>query len=208
MPQEEKNKKVIRSRVLLFGSFFLIIIGIIIAFKNKTTEIYINKKEQEQIDRFFAIESGEELNEKIVNKQSENQENYIAVLEISKINLKKGIYNKDSKNNDVSKNIKLIEESMMPDYENSNLILAAHNGTSRVSFFRNLPKLEINDIANVYYNGKKYSYSLINSYEVDKTGTVEIVRNLEKSILTLITCKHGTDKQLVYIFELRESEEI
>ena len=54
MPHEEKNKKDIKSRVLLFGSFFLIIIGIIIAFKNKTTEVYINKIEQEQIDSFFA----------------------------------------------------------------------------------------------------------------------------------------------------------
>ena len=41
-------------------------------------------------------------------------------------------------------------------------------------------------------------------YDIDKTGTANIVRNAEKNTLTLITCRHNTNKQIVYICELVE----
>ena len=39
-------------------------------------------------------------------------------------------------------------------------------------------------------------------YLIDKTGTAEIIRNKNKSTLTLITCKHNTNKQIIVIAEL------
>ena len=52
--------------------------------------------------------------------------------------------------------------------------------------------------------GRTYNYKLVNTYEIEKTGTAHIKRNGEKNTLTLITCKHNTNKQLVFIFELNE----
>ena len=72
------------------------------------------------------------------------------------------------------------------------------------TYFRNLNKLSYGDIATVYYNGRTYNYKLVNTYEIEKTGTAHIKRNGEKNTLTLITCKHNTNKQLVFIFELNE----
>ena len=68
---------------------------------------------------------------------------------------------------------------------------------------KNLVKLNNGDEAKIVYNGKTYIYSLSNSYEVEKTGRVEISRNINKQTLTLITCKHNTNKQIVFVFELK-----
>ena len=42
----------------------------------------------------------------------------------------------------------------------------------------------------------------MNIYEIEKTGKANIVRNGNKTTLTLITCKGNEDKQLVVISEL------
>ena len=50
------------------------------------------------------------------------------------------------------------------------------------------------------YQGYKYVYQYSNSYEVDKTGIVSIIRDKNKNAITLITCKKNSkDKQLVFI---------
>ena len=92
----------------------------------------------------------------------------------------------------------------MPDVENGNVILASHSGNSSISYFRKLNKLQNDDIVSIVYNGKEYKYKMVNSYEIEKNGYAHIVRNAEKSTLTLITCKHNTDKQIVVICELVE----
>ena len=138
---------------------------------------------------------------------NEHNEHFIAVLEIPKIKLKKGLYNIDSKLNNVDKNIKILHESNMPDIPNGNLILASHSGNSSISYFKNLNKLDINDNIIIYYNNEKYIYKLVNIYQVDKTGSIEILRNNNKRTLTLITCnKKDKTKQLVFISELDTME--
>ena len=109
----------------------------------------------------------------------------------------------NSKNNNVNKNIQLLKESNLPDKENGNVIIAGHSGNSYKAYFKNLVKLNNGDEAKIVYNGKTYIYSLSNSYEVEKTGRVEISRNINKQTLTLITCKHNTNKQIVFVFELK-----
>ena len=48
----------------------------------------------------------------------------------------------------------------------------------------------------------KYSYKIVDIYEVEKDGTVAIYRDYSKSVLTLITCTRNSDtKQTVYILE-------
>ena len=128
--------------------------------------------------------------------------NYIGILEISKLGIKKGFLNLESPYNNVNKNVTLIEYSTMPDVENGNLILAAHSGNCWVCYFDKLYMLSVGDKAAVTYNGYKYTYELKNIYNVPKTGTVEVRRDPSKTVLTLITCTRGSDtEQTVYIFE-------
>ena len=131
-----------------------------------------------------------------------NKEEYLGILEIKKIKLRKGFYKLNSNLNNVDKNIMIVSSSNMPDVNKGNLIFASHSGNSSVSYFRYLDKLDMEDIASIYYLGKKYDYKLINYYDVDKNGSVQIIKNNDINTLTLITCKKNTDKQTVFIFEL------
>jgi LPXTG-site transpeptidase (sortase) family protein len=121
------------------------------------------------------------------------------VIEIEKINLKQEFYPNDKEKNNVDKNIQVIETSQMPEQINSNLILASHSGNSSIAYFKHLDKLKINDSVYIYYKNKKYKYIIYDNYEVEKTGYLEIKRKQDKTTLTLITCKKGTNKQLVFI---------
>ena len=135
---------------------------------------------------------------------NKNKEEYLGILEIKKIKLRKGFYKLNSNLNNVDKNIMIVSSSDMPDVNKGNLILASHSGNSSVSYFRYLDKLDMEDIASIYYLGKKYDYKLINYYDVDKNGSVQIIKNNDINTLTLITCKKNTDKQTVFIFELNK----
>ena len=100
-------------------------------------------------------------------------------------------------------NIQTINPSDYPDVEKGNLILAAHSGTSSISYFKNLYQLTTNDKINILYNNQKYVYNIVKIYTVPKTGEVAIYRNEEKTTLTLITCTKNDDTtQTVYIAEL------
>ena len=130
--------------------------------------------------------------------------NYIAIIKIPKIKLEKGFFGKDSYQNNVNKNIEILDDSDMPDKEKGNVILAAHSGNSKVSYFKNLYKLETNDSISIFYQGSEYKYKIVNIYDIPKTGTAKIKRNIDKSTLTLITCRQGTDNQIIIISELVE----
>lgn len=192
------------------------IIGILLIIISISVVMYDNYKDNQKVlenvelvENFFEIENNpvEEQKEEVVIKDEEDKKtsssptyNYIAVLEIPSIKLKRGLVDYKSKYNNVKYNIQIIEHSQMPDIENSNLILAGHNGTSNVSFFYDLDKLKEDSLVYVYYNNIKYIYKINNNYEVKKDGKVEIIRNRNKTTITLITCKKDSeDKQLVYV---------
>ena len=83
--------------------------------------------------------------------------------------------------------------------------MAAHSGVCSVCFFDKLFNLSKGDKAYINYKNVKYTYSLVNTYEVEKDGTVPIYRDYSKSVLTLITCtRYSNTKQTVFIFELEE----
>lgn len=192
------------------------IIGILLIIISISVVMYDNYKDNQKVlenvelvENFFEIENNpvEEQKEEVVINDEEDKKtsssptyNYIAVLEIPSIKLKRGLVDYKSKYNNVKYNIQIIEHSQMPDIENSNLILAGHNGTSNVSFFNDLDKLKEDSLVYVYYNNIKYIYKINNNYEVKKDGKVEIIRNRNKTTITLITCKKDSeDKQLVYV---------
>jgi len=129
------------------------------------------------------------------------------VLEIPSVLLKTGLVDFKSFRNDVDKGIQIIEGSQFPDVDKGNLILAAHSGTSNISYFKNLYKLKTGAKVYIYYSGIKYEYILDNIYNVKKTGKVKIQRNSNKSTLTLITCTKNNDtEQTIYINYLNSKE--
>ena len=203
-----ENKK---SFLTLIG-IFLVLLAIFLVVYSR----YIEKKNlsvseeltEQYIDTTSIIEKENETNTNSDIEEVVEKYDYIAVLEISSINLKRGLVAYDSKYNSVKYNIQILDNSDMPDVENGNLILAAHNGTSSVSFFNNISSLKIDDKINVYYKGYKYTYKYNNSYEVDKNGKVQIVRDRYNNAITLITCKDNSDtKQIVYVGYLIEKTE-
>lgn len=136
-------------------------------------------------------------------KKDTNTKEYLMILEIPKINLKKGLYNIGSFQNNVNQNLEIINSSNMPDIENGNLVIAGHSGTSDVSYFRYLYKLIINDYCYIYYNGKKYTYKIVNIYNEKKDGKITIHKDSDIRTITLITCTlNDNNMQTVYIGNL------
>ena len=161
-------------------------------FYNQNQEIIVSDGEQE-------VEEEEDLGE-VTN-------NYIGYLTIPKINLKKGFLDKRSPDNDVEKNILVVEGSSYPTKDKGNLILAGHSGTGWKAFFNDLYKLNKGDKAIVTYKGKTYTYKITNIYTQPKVGKIAIYRNYDKTTLTLITCTNNDSKtQTIYIAELESIE--
>lgn len=200
--KKEKNK----SWLIITGSLILLSgIGLIAYdfYSNKE----LDKLEDNALVEFYDTEI-EDI-EVIIEEPEEKKEvkeqtkiEYIAVLKIPKINLERGLVNPSSYLNNVNYNVQIINGSDMPDVNNGNLILAGHSGNARISYFRNLNKLDLNDTATIIYKNKTYNYKVVDKYEIEKTGEAEIIRDKNKNILTLITCKHNTNKQIVIICEL------
>lgn len=129
-------------------------------------------------------------------------EGYLGRLMIPKINFNRGFYKIDSKYNDVNRNIQVMKGSSYPDVARGNFIIAGHSGNVWYSFFRNLYKLKKGNVAYVTYKNEKYTYKLVDIYNVKKTGTVTVKRKKSKSVMTLITCtKNSKTLQTIYIFE-------
>lgn len=204
LKKEKINKRYLL--IILIGIFFFLLGTSFLIFNYYKQEKQDNI-EQEKIEEFFEIEEQEEVKEEIKDDEETSnntvqEENYIGILEIPKINLKKGLVDKNSSSNNVNKNIYTLKETTLPDERiNSHIILASHSGNSYISYFKNLKKLDMKDKVNFYYKNVKYIYEISNKYEIDKTGTTEL-KITNKSDITLITCISGTNKQVVYVANL------
>ena len=135
------------------------------------------------------------------NKYNYN-DTYIATLEIPKINLKRGLYAKDSILNDVDKQIAFLPNTEYPN-NNSNTVIVGHSGNSQYAYFNDLDKLDIGDIIFFYYDKIKYEFIIDNIYLVLKTGEVKVIKDENKMTLTLITC-FKDNYQLVIVANKKE----
>lgn len=208
-----KNNKNSKGQLIVVGSLLIILGTLIIG--GKYLYNYLETKNEEQlIDTFFEEqkENTKDTTPEVPEEKVETEKpqptktkiDYFAVIKIPKIGLEKGLANKGSYYNNVNRNILVVKESDMPDKDKGNVILAGHSGSGRTAYFKNLHKLERDDEVSIFYNGSEYKYKVVNQYDIEKTGTANIVRNAEKSTLTLITCRHNTNKQIIYICELVE----
>lgn len=171
----------------------------ILLYESEIPEIIEEESSSEEDTTTEEITSNE-----IVENSNNNiiKYDYIGILEIPKINLKRGFLDLNSIYNNVDYNITVINGSTFPNEENNNLILAAHSGNCNYCYFDKLYKLGVGDNAYINYNNMKYSYVVVDIYEVEKDGTVPIYRDYDKNVLTLITCtRNSNTKQTVYILE-------
>lgn len=220
LKRTRKNKNIDkREQLIKLVASFIFLIGSFMYIGRIAYNYYIELRDYNKAQEFLNIGKEEieeikvDIDEEEIKEQPKQEEkktsnyNYIGVLEIPKINIKRGFLNIKDKGNNVNKNLQVIKGSDMPNVKNGNLIIAAHSGNSYISYFKNLHKLSSDDVAYVYFNNIKYTYKVAGKYDAEKNGKVTIHRDNKKNTLTLITCSQ-TDKtkQIVYILEL-ESEE-
>ena len=154
-----------------------------------------------------VVEQEEQPKEETKNSNTTKKAYYVGYLQISKIGLKRGFASKNSKENNVQRNIFIVKTSDYPDKDKGNFILAAHSGNGYNAYFNDLYKLKKGDTATVTYKGYVYTYQINKIYKQKKTGVIGIDRNFDKTTLTLVTCTHNDEKtQTIYIAELVKKE--
>lgn len=179
---KEKSIAFLAIIIIIFGIIYFVIIIYKYYDDNKnnkkSVEAYINNK---------------------IDTITEEKYQYNSILEIPSINLKRGILDINNKYNKAKYNIELVKE------EDSIIVLAAHNGTNRNSYFGNLNTIELGDEINYYRDGHLYKYIYSESYDIKKNGYADIYRNEDIQSIILITCKDNTDDaQTVYIGYLKD----
>lgn len=138
----------------------------------------------------------------IVQKVSTDDEEYLGILKIPKINLVQGFYNINSKNNNVNKSVTILKESTFPNNNGSIIYLTAHSGIGYLAFFKDLDKLELDDLVIVDINSNSYKYIVSDIYEVNRTGKIEVKHNINENNLVLSTCSKDKTKQLVIVCKM------
>ena len=208
---KKQEKRISPEMIAIIGSITILIGGFFLSYnyiqsKKVMAFDYISNIFYEQ-NQEIIVSDGEQEVEEEEEDLGEVTNNYIGYLTIPKINLKKGFLDKRSPDNDVEKNILVVEGSSYPTKDKGNLILAGHSGTGWKAFFNDLYKLNKGDKAIVTYKGKTYTYKITNIYTQPKVGKIAIYRNYDKTTLTLITCtNHDSKTQTIYIAELESIE--
>lgn len=207
---KKQEKRISPEMIAIIGSITILIGGFFLSYnyiqsKKVMAFDYISNIFYEQNQEIIVSDGEQEVEEE--ENLGEVTNNYIGYLSIPKINLKKGFLDKRSPDNDVEKNILVVEGSSYPTKDKGNLILAGHSGTGWKAFFNDLYKLNKGDKAIVTYKGKTYTYKITNIYTQPKVGKIAIYRNYDKTTLTLITCtNYDSTTQTIYIAELESIE--
>ena len=167
--------------------------------------ICISELNNKKVDKIIENEMKEKSDSKLIaNKINyKDKKDYLGIISIPKINLKKEFYHINDKRNNVDKNVTLLKDSVMPNIKGGTLYLAAHSGNSYLGYFKDLNKLVINDIVYIYYNNIEYKYVVSDKYELDKNGKIIIInKNINENYLVLTTCSKTKNKQLLVIGKL------
>ena len=198
-----------RNNIFIIIGILLVIVGITVYVVSFMKQLNADNEVKINIDEYLENTTVSELETSSDDEiEVRDEKETLMILEIPKISIKRNIYYQDSKYNSVEYNIQILKDSDMPDIKNGNVIFASHNGNSKVSFFKKLYKLSLNDEIILYYDGYKYIYKLSKIYDINKDGTAEIYRNNNVNCITLITCKKNIkDKQEVYIGYFDRKEE-
>ena len=130
----------------------------------------------------------------IPKKYNREQESLLLTINIPKINLHKKVYQINSKENNVNKNIQILSASNI---NKNKIILASHSGTNNNAYFNNLNILNLKDNIYIKKENNIFNYKINNIYYINKTGYLEIEKDLLNTLI-LITCsKKDKNKQLI-----------
>lgn len=139
----------------------------------------------------------------IVQKDT-HKEDIIGNITIKKIGINQNLYKIDSIENNVEKNITILEGSNLFDEDNALTIIAAHSGTGPIAYFKNLDKLKQNDEIEIYYKDHYYTYIIKDIWNTKKTGSINIPKQNNKQ-LVLTTCSPNKNNyQLIINSTLKE----
>lgn len=207
---KQKVKKI--NLIFLIIGLLFIILGFFFILFDYLSDNYQEVIEQKALEEFYIEES--EVNDEVTISQEDEKKistkkvekiNYIATIKIPKINLTKGLVDSSSYLNNIKYGIQILDGSSMPDKNKSNLILASHSGTARISYFKDLDKLSIDDEVIIDYKNNSYTYKVARIYDIDKNGKANLIYNKNKNNLILITCRYKTNKQIILVCELEKN---
>ena len=126
------------------------------------------------------------------------KENSIGKLTIDKISLNKKLYPINSKENNIEKNITILPGSIEPSNENSIMFIAAHSGTGKKAYFKELHKVKKNDSIILEYKNIRYTYIIKNIWETKKLGTISVPKeNINQLILTTCSMKDKENQLII-----------
>ena len=165
------------------------------------TTLKLNKiDKKENVLNNLPINNFLNLNIAIGQKEKEKKEQeseIIGKLIIKKININNNLYNTSSKKNNVNENITILNNSIPPENENSIMFIAAHSGTGKLAYFKDLNKLKEGDEIGLIYDNKNYTYIVKNYWEEEKNGYINVLKE-PKNQLILTTCSPDKEnKQLI-----------
>lgn len=208
----KKEKRISPSVVAFIGTTIILVGGFFLSYNYIMTKKVMVYDYMNNVFNSTGENTELDTEENLITEKADENvvydpDQYVGYLEIPKINFNKGFYPKESKYNDVDKNLLLVKEASYPNVEKGNLIIAGHSGNAWYSFFNDLYKLSTGDKAIVKFQGKTYTYKFVNIYKVPKVGTISIYRNSKKTTITLVTCTNFDDTtQTIYIGELEKVE--
>lgn len=188
-----------KNKFFWLGSI-LLGIGLILGSENYPDQKHLNKNKTNQPKTILNQKLGKSPSARELIADKTN--NYIGILEIPNIKLKKGFWAPTDSRNNVNYNIQLLKESDLPDAKNGMVILAGHSGTGRRAFFKDLFKLKKNDNVYIHYNHQNYCYQIRKRYLEPKRGEITIYRPPNQAIIVLTTCSRTKGEQLILIGEL------
>ena len=124
------------------------------------------------------------------------------ILEIPVLNFKHGLFPVGDQRNNVNQNPEILPNSVMPGANQGFIIIAAHSGQGKTSFFNRLDQLSSGDKLYLYYQNFKYTYEVNDIFKQDKVGYITLVKE-PKVQLILTTCDpNEKNKQLIVVASL------
>lgn len=184
-------------KVIILISVLLIIVGCSILGYSFYLDISYKNEDKKLVQDFlndYEQDRDNETNKEDYKITKTESNKYLAIIEIPEISLSTGIVMSNESYSTMNRNVSIYPTSDMPDIKNGNFVLFAHNGSSRVAYFKNISKLKSGNEIYIYYNNQKYVYKVINKYNVQMNDNTPLNRITDKTIITLITCKNGNNK--------------
>ena len=128
----------------------------------------------------------------------QKNDDVIGNIEIKSLDIKKELYNIESINNNVDKNITILKESVLPDKSDSIIFIAAHSGTSNISYFKDLNKLNIGEEIKLTLYNKEYKYIVKEKWEEKKNGYINVNKEKQNQLI-LTTCSPTNEKKQLIV---------